>query len=366
MNWMNLDRRGDEALPGAWWAGRGADAARGGVGGAGKSPGVSGKSPLRPIQRKSGTPFARAVLDGLARPQKSIPCEWMYDQRGAELFEQIAEGPEYYATRAEIDLLDRHAGEIAAAVGAGAVVVEYGQAAGRKTPLLLAALERPQAYLPVVRAANCLDGALRRLRQDFAGLVMHPLWADSSAPVRLPGRVCEAGGARLGFFPGSTLGSLSPDAAVAFLQGMASTLGPRGMMLIGVDMTRDIKLLMPAYDDAAGVTEAFNRNLLRRVNRELEADFLPAAFRYQARYDPALGRVEMHLVSRWRQRVQVLGQGFDFAAGESIRTENSYKYLIADFQVLAQRAGWSAARCWYDTEQRFSLHLLRRSPAAVS
>jgi dimethylhistidine N-methyltransferase len=307
--------------------------------------------------------FARAVLDGLSKPQKSVPGEWLYDQRGADLFEQIAELPEYYATRTEIELLDRHAGEIAAAVGAGAVVVEYGQGTGRKTPLLLAALERPQAYLPMVRPANNLDEALRRLRRDFSGLVVHPLRADFGAPVNLPGRVCEAAGARLGFVPGSTLGSLSPDAAVAFLQGMANTLGPRGMMLIGVDMTRDSKLLMPAHDDAAGVTEAFNRNLLRRINRELDADFLPAAFRYRARYDPALGRVEMHLVSRWRQHVQVLGQGFDFATGESIRTENSYKYLIADFQALAQRAGWSAARCWYDTQQRFSLHLLRRAPA---
>lgn len=363
MNWLSLDRRGVAALPGARWAGFGAHAAAGAVG---QSPGASGQSPVLPIQIERNAPFARAVLDGLARPQKCIPGEWLYDQRGAELYEQIAELPEYYPTGAEIELLDRHAGEIAAAVGAGAVVVEYGQGAGRKTPLLLAALERPQAYLPVVRPASSLDEALRRLRRDFSGLVMHPLRTDSNAPVSLPGRVCEAAGTRLGFFPGSTLGSLSPDAAVAFLKGMASPLGPRGMMLIGVDMTRDIKLLMPAYDDAAGVTEAFNRNLLRRINRELDADFLPAAFRYQARYDPVLGRVEMHLVSRWRQHAQVLGEGFDFAAGESIRTENSYKYLIADFQALAQRAGWSAARCWYDTQQRFSLHLLRRTAAAAS
>lgn len=363
MNWINLDARGGAALADAWWAGREAPAARGGVG---EIPGESGKDLAPPVRLQHATPFARAVLEGLSRPQKSIPCEWLYDPRGADLFEQIAEDPGYYATRAEIGLLDRHAGEIATAVGAGAVVVEYGIGVGRRTPRLLAALERPRAYLPVVRAANHFDEAWWRLRQDFAGLVIHPLRADSGTPVSLPGRVCEAGGARLGFFPGSTLGSLSPDAAVAFLQGMAGTLGRGGMMLIGVDMTRDVKLLMPAYDDAAGVTEAFNRNLLRRINRELDADFLPAAFRYQARYDAALGRVEMHLVSRWRQHVQVLGQGFDFAAGESIRTKNSYKYLIADFQALANRAGWSAARCWYDTEQRFSLHLLRRSAAGTS
>ncbi|HET6719752.1 MAG TPA: L-histidine N(alpha)-methyltransferase, partial [Rhodocyclaceae bacterium] len=230
----------------------------------GKFPGDSGKNPQHPVQLKSGTPFARAVLDGLARPQKSIPREWLYDQRGAELFEQITDGPGYYPTRAEIDLLDRHGGEIAAAVGAGAVVVEYGQAGGRQTPRLLAALARPQAYLPVVLAAHPAhrqDEALHRLRQDFPGLVVHPVRADADNPVSLPGRVCEAGGGRLGFFPGSALGSLSPDAAVAFLQGAAGTLGPRGMMLIGIDTTRDSKLLMPAYDDAAGLTEAFNRNL---------------------------------------------------------------------------------------------------------
>lgn len=362
MNWMNLDRGGDGVLPGAWWAGRGAHAASGAVG---RFPGVSGEDP-QAIRFAGATPFARAVLDGLARPQKSIPCNWLYDQRGAELFEQFSGRPEYYPTRAEIDLLDRHAGEVAATIGAGAVVVDYGQGAGRQTSLLLAALERPQAYLPVLRTASRQDEALRRLRQDFAGLLIHPLRADANTPVSLPGRVREAGGARLGFFPGSLLCSLSPNAAVAFMQGMANTLGPRGMMLIGVDMTRDSKLLLPAYDDAAGVTEAFNRNLLRRINRELEADFLPAAFRYKAGYDAALGRVEMHLVSRWRQHVEVLGQGFDFAAGESIRTETSYKYLIADFQALAQRVGWSAARCWYDTQQRFSLHLLRRADALLA
>lgn len=362
MNWLNLDRRGAKALPDAAWGGLVAPAVASAVG---QFPGVAGKSPMPEIPPAGDPSFARAVLDGLSRRQKHVPGEYLYDPRGVELFEQIIDLPEYYPTRAEADLLDRHAGEIANAVGGGAVVVEYGQGVGRQTPLLLAALDRPQAYLPVVRPANRLDEVLRRVRQDFSGLVVPPLRAESDAPVSLPGRVCEAAGARLGFIPGSAIGKFSPDAVVALLQGVAQTLGPSGMLLIGADMTRDIKLLMAAYDDDAGVTQALNRNLLRRINRELDADILPAAFNYQARYDPALGRVEMHLVSRWQQHAQVLGQRFDFAAGEIIRTESTYQYQIADFQALAQRAGWAAARCWYDTQQRFSLHLLCRADAPL-
>ena len=320
-----------------------------------------------PARINGSAPFARAVLDGLAQPQKRIPCEWLYDRRGSELFELITELPEYYPTRTEIALLRQHAGEIADAVGNAAVVVEIGSGSSRKTPLLLGALDQPQAYVPVDIAAHCLDAAVRRLRADFAefnNVALLPLLADFNAPLSLPAPLGEAVGTKLGFFPGSTIGNLDPDAALAFLQRMAGTLGARGMMLIGVDMTADADLLIPAYDDAAGVTAAFNLNLLQRANRELEADFAPAAFRHQARYDRVRGRVEMHLVSRWRQTAQVLGERFDFAEGESIHTENSYKYPIADFQALAGRAGWSAVGCWCDARQRFSLHLLRRADAA--
>lgn len=304
--------------------------------------------------------FAAAALAGLGRQPKAIPCVWLYDQHGSALFERITGLPEYYPTRSEIALLRRHAGEIAALIGDAVVVVEIGSGSSRKTPLLLGALDRPRAYVPVDIAAHCLDEAVQRLRRQFAQLPMHPLLADFNAPLELPAAVRGCGGRRLGFFPGSTIGNLTPGEARAFLGRMATTLGPHGLMLIGVDSNRDPDTLIPAYDDAAGVTAAFNLNLLHRINRELAGDIDPTGFSHQARFDHRHGRIEMHLVSRRSQTATVLGRRVDFRAGESIHTENAYKYRIEDFQALARSAGWQPERFWLDQHRRFALHLLHR------
>lgn len=304
--------------------------------------------------------FAWAALDGLAQPQKSIPCTWLYDRRGSELFEQITTLEEYYPTRLEIGLLRRHGAEMAVAIGDTAVVVEIGSGSSRKTPLLLRQLQAPRAYVPVDIAPHCLEASVAMLKAEFADLPMYPLVADFNQPLRLPAELRTSVCRHLCFFPGSTIGNLDPEEARAFLRRMASSLGPEAWMLIGVDTTRDPTALIPAYDDPGGVTAAFNLNLLTRLNRELGSDFDLSAFRHEVRYDARHGRIEMHLVSRHAQTVRLLGKRFRFEAGESVHTENSYKYPVADFQALAESAGWQPARCWTDGKAHFSIHLLGR------
>lgn len=310
--------------------------------------------------------LAWAALSGLGQAQKCIPSTWLYDRRGSELFEEITGLPEYYLTRAEIALLEAHAGDIAAAAGRRPVVVEIGSGSSRKTPILLRRLEGPRAYVPVDIARHCLEDSVAKLAAEFADLPMYPVVADFKQPLRLPAELRRAECRHLCFFPGSTIGNLQPEEALAFLRRMADGLGPRSRMLVGVDPTRDPAILIPAYDDPRGITAAFNLNLLTRLNRELGGDFDPAGFGHAVRYDAERGRMEMHLVSRRRQSIHLLGQRFDFAEGESIHTENSYKYPIADFQALARSAGWHPAGCWSDAGGRFTLHLLECSrPAFV-
>lgn len=309
--------------------------------------------------------LAWAALDGLAQPQKSIPCTWLYDCDGSELFERITDLDEYYLTRTEIAMLDRHAAEMADAVGSSAVVIEIGSGSSRKTPLLLRRLDRPRAYVPVDIASHCLEVSVTMLADEFPELPMYPLVADFHQPFRLPAELHGPEYRRLVFFPGSTIGNLSPEEARAFLRRMGESLGPRDAMLVGVDPTRDPAVLIPAYDDPGGVTAAFNLNLLARLNRELGSNFDLAAFRHEARYNRQHGRVEMHLVSSQAQTARLLGRTIRFAAGESIHTENSYKYPIADFQTLARTAGWQPTQCWQDAAGRFSIHLLTRPRLAV-
>jgi L-histidine N-alpha-methyltransferase len=313
-----------------------------------------------PPSRSSRSALAWAALEGLARPQKSIPCTWLYDERGSELFERITALEEYYPTRTEIGLLRRHARDMAAAVGGGVVVIEIGSGSSRKTPLLLRQLEEPRAYVPVDIAPHCLEASVAMLQAEFAGLPMYPLVVDFNQPLRLPPELRLPDCRHLCFFPGSTIGNLDPEEAQAFLRRMAASLGPEAWILVGVDTTRDPAKLIPAYDDPGGVTAAFNLNLLARLNRELGSDFEPDGFRHEARYAPRRGRIEMHLVSRHAQTVRLLGKTFRFEAGESIHTENSHKYPVADFQSLAETAGWHPARCWTDGEECFSIHLLGR------
>lgn len=324
------------------------------------------------------TAFAAAVLEGLAQPQKRISSAWLYDRRGSELFEEITGLAEYYPTRTEIGILEAHAPEMARPVGRAAVIVEIGSGSSRKTPILLRALVEPHAYVPIDIAHDFFLASAHALAREFAGLRICPLVADFTQPFALPDALRSETRPRLGFFPGSTIGNLSPAGAIAFLRIMAGALGPGACMLVGTDCTHDPTLLLPAYDDTRGVTAAFNLNLLARINRELGGEdgeeagnggecFALGAFRHEARYrrERNLGRIEMHLVSRRAQSIRLCGRRFDFAAGETIHTENSYKYSRDDFRALARAAGWLPEDCWSDARQRFCVHLLRLSPRAA-
>jgi len=301
--------------------------------------------------------LAAHVLEGLARPQKALPSRFFYDARGSALFEQITTLDAYYLTRTEINLLERHAGDMAALIGAHASVIEFGSGSSRKVPILLRALEEPAAWVPIDIDDETLAQSVRDMRACFPGLCLVPIHADFMQSVALPNGALSAN--RIGFFPGSTIGNFRPHEALAFLRRVGATLGRSAAMIIGVDRKKDLSTLLAAYDDAEGVTAAFNRNILIRINRELGADFDLDAFAHEARYDIDRGRIEMHLVARRAQRVQVLGRTFRFAVGESIHTEVSCKYTIEEFRLLARAAGWQPVESWTDPRDWFAIHLLR-------
>lgn len=301
-------------------------------------------------------PFADAVLRGLGATPKTLPCEFFYDARGSELFELITDVPEYYPTRTEAAILGDCAGEIAAMTPAGSVLVEYGSGSSRKTEILLTALDRLKAYVPIDVSDSALADARERLSVRFPSIDIHPVVGDFRTQLQLPAEL--AARPRLGFFPGSTIGNFAPSEAVDLLRSMAASLGSGGRLIIGVDLRKDTAKLIPAYNDTAGVTAAFNLNLLARANRELGADFDLAAFKHDAIFNAEKSRIEMHLVSRRRQTVSLLGKRFDFQLGESIHTENSHKYSIADFSALVRQAGWTARRVWTDADDLFSVHEL--------
>jgi dimethylhistidine N-methyltransferase len=302
------------------------------------------------------TAFANAALAGLAGSPKTLPCQFFYDTRGSELFEQITALPEYYPTRTEASILSACAGEIAAETPTGSVLVEFGSGSSRKTEILLDALDALKAYVPIDVSGSALDEARARLSTRFPHLIVHPIVGDFRADLVLPDDL--AGRPRLGFFPGSTIGNFAPREAVALLRSMAASLALGGRLIIGVDLRKDRAPLLSAYNDAAGVTAAFNLNLLVRANRELGADFELDGFRHDAIFNDAKSRIEMHLISTRRQTVSLLGRRFDFRAGESIHTENSHKYSVSDFGDLARSAGWTPRRVWTDAQDLFSVHEL--------
>jgi uncharacterized SAM-dependent methyltransferase len=277
-------------------------------------------------------PLARDAIEGLSARRKSLPCTWLYDRRGSELFEQITELPEYTAFRAECTILERFAPQVGAAVGPQATVIEYGSGSSRRTTLLLSALDRPALYL----------------RADI----------DTTALPPLPSSIEDR--PRLGFLPGSTLGHSAPDAAIAVLARLGRQLGAGARLLVGVDGTQDPALLIPAYDDPLGVTAAFNRNLLTRLNRELGASFDLERFEHEARWNERERCIEMHLVSRESHTVALLGRAIEFDAGESIRTESSYKYSPLRVQAMAHVAGWRTRRVFADEHTPFNAYLLER------
>jgi len=294
------------------------------------------------------------VIAGLSLPQKSLPPKYFYDAEGSRLFERICRLPEYYPTRAELSLTRAHLAAIARFAGGGCELVEYGSGASLKTRLLIRAL-RPSAYVPVDISVDALAGASRRLAREFSWLHIFAVTGDFSQPLRLPVFRARAGRRRVVYFPGSTIGNLVPEEAQAFLKMTRGQVGRAGAMLVGVDLKKDASVLHAAYNDARGVTAAFNLNLLRRINRELGADFDLRHFRHYAFYNPAPGRIEMHLVSLRRQAVRLGAYRFEFAPGETIHTENSYKYSVEEFSALAADAGFRAAHLWQDARRRFAL-----------
>ncbi len=298
------------------------------------------------------------ALAGLTARPKWLPPKLFYDEAGVALFERITELPEYYLTRTERALLQRCGAEITALAPPDAALIEYGASDEAKARLLIDAQPgRFAAYVPIDIAAPALAAMAARLASSHPGLAVHPICADFSEPLALPR--ASTGRTAFGFFPGSTIGNLDPEAALAFLRRAGRTLGAGAHFVVGTDLRKDPAILLPAYDDAAGVTAAFNLNLLRRLNREADADFDLAGFTHRAVWNDAESRIEMHLVSRRRQRVRVAGTAVDFAPGETIHTENSYKFAPAAFASLARQAGWETIRVWTDADGLFALHALQ-------
>ena len=302
--------------------------------------------------------FREDVIAGLSLPQKALPPKYFYDARGSRLFEAICRLKEYYPTRSELALTRRRIGEIARFSGRRCTLIEYGSGESRKSRLLIEAL-RPSTYVPVDISADALRIATAKLRRRFPWLAIRAVHGDFSRPLKIP--VAQGRGRRVVYFPGSTIGNLTPEEAHAFLRMTRGQVGPRGAMLVGVDLKKDANVLHAAYNDSKGVTAAFNLNLLARINRELGADFRLPRFRHYAFYNAARGRVEMHLVSLAQQSVNIGNHRFAFGTGESIHTENSYKYSIEGFRALAGSAGFSGGKVWLDPKGMFSLHGLTAS-----
>jgi len=299
------------------------------------------------------------VLSGLQARPKRLPPKYFYDEEGSRLFEAITRLPEYYLTRTEMNLFDRCEQSVAEALGNDACLVEYGSGSSQKIRKVLQRA-RPEAYVPVDISAEHLELQSAALSRDFPWLKVYPTCADFTQPFKLPEPVSEL--PKVGFFPGSSIGNFEPDSAVGFLRNVLRTLGPGGQMLVGVDRKKDPAVLEAAYNDAQGVTARFTLNLLHHINAQLGVSFDPNSFVHEARYNEALGCIQMFLRSRETQTV-VLGEyEISFTEGETIHTESSYKYDPAEFIALARRGGFDTEAWWTDDNSWFALYLLRAAP----
>ena len=298
--------------------------------------------------------FRADVHAGLAQAQKAIPARWFYDATGSALFEDITALPEYYPTRSETDLLTRHAADIAAAVGPGRAVVELGSGSSTKTPLLLGAIA-PAAYVPVDISGDFLRDSATALAARFPGLAVYPVEADFTQRVAMPREICPL--PKLGFFPGSTIGNMVARTAIDLLRNWREALGEESLLLIGIDRIKDIAVLERAYDDPAGVTAAFNLNLLERINRELGGDIPVENFTHRAIWNDVHARIEMHLVAACDIDFAVDGRAYHMAVGETIHSENSHKYGARDANLLLRASGWTPIATWDDTDPAFALIL---------
>ena len=303
--------------------------------------------------------FRSDVLAGFEARPRAIPARWFYDRRGSELFEAITDLPEYYPTRTESAILREAGADIAARVGAGRAVVEFGSGSSAKTPLLLRVIE-PAAYVPIDISGEFLRESSALLARDFQGLTVLPIEADFMHPIALPASV--AGLPKLGFFPGSTIGNMIPSSAVDLLRAMRRWLDTGAMLLIGMDRLKDADVLVAAYDDAQGVTAAFNRNLLERINRELAGTIPLTAFRHRAVWNDMRARIEMHLEATQDVAFTIEGRPFSMRAGETVHTENSHKYGTRDARILLRAGGWTPLAEWIDADDRFALILAEAQP----
>ena len=298
--------------------------------------------------------FRADVIDGLTRRPRAIPARWFYDRRGSELFEAITGLPEYYPTRTETALLKDKAEEIAELTGPGRAVVEFGSGSSAKTPLLLSAVA-PAAYVPIDISGDFLRESSKALAAQFPDFPVIPLEGDFLHPLKLPAAIGAA--PKLGFFPGSTIGNMIPAQATDLLRAMRASLGEGAMLLIGMDRIKPAGVLEAAYDDAAGVTAAFNLNLLERVNRELDGTIPVDAFRHRAIWNDDRARIEMHLEAVRDVSFTVEGRPFAIAAGEGVHTENSHKYGPRDARILLRAGGWTPVAEWTDAHDQFALYL---------
>jgi dimethylhistidine N-methyltransferase len=319
------------------------------------------RKPRAPDISDATRAFADDVLTGLGSDPKRLSPKYFYDRAGSELFQRITALPEYYLTRTEAGILEAHADAIAKLVPPDAAMVEFGAGSAAKTRILLRAAPQITAYVAVDISGEYLAAETARLQQEMPNLRVLPIEADFTKPFVLPAALGTR--PRIGFFPGSTIGNFEPHEANTLLHHAATMLGPDALFIVGVDLVKDPDVLNAAYNDSAGVTAAFNLNLLKRINRELGGEFDLASFRHRACYHQEQGRIEMHLVSLARQKVRVCGKSFEFRRGETIHTENSYKYTIDLFRSHARGAGWTIAAAFTDADNYFSVHALRAKGA---
>ena len=309
-------------------------------------------------QRVDVSEFEADVLEGLRAIPKHVPAKYFYDAAGSQLFERITELPEYYPTRCEISILRDRGADIAKRIPAGAALVEFGSGSSKKARILLSVAPKLAAYVPVDICGEMIEQEAAELRSDFPPLKVLPVTADICKPFELPEEAKQAA-VRVGFFPGSTIGNFEPHEASGFLRNAANILGPGSSLIVGADLIKSADVLNAAYNDAQGVTAQFNLNLLTRINRELGGTFQLSTFEHHAFYNRERHRVEMHLASLKRQKVRVAGETIEFRAGETLHTENSYKYSVESLAALARGVGWLPLGAWTDTHKFFSIQALK-------
>lgn len=307
--------------------------------------------------------FRADVLAGFRMQRRAIPARWFYDRTGSELFERITALPEYYPTRVETEILASHAKDVAKIVGPGRAVVEFGSGSSTKTPHVLEAVQ-PAAYVPIDISGDFLRDSAAALASDFPKLSILPVEADFMHPIVPPAEIM--GLPKLGFFPGSTIGNLVARTAVNLLRAMVETLGIGSMLLIGMDRVKDVDTLTRAYDDAEGVTAAFNLNLLHRINREMRADIPVEAFRHRAIWNADYARIEMHLEAMRDVAFAIEGERFQMRTGETIHTENSHKYGPRDARLLLRAGAWTPVAEWTDADDQFALILCEAQPPGTA